>query len=66
MHFRFLLNLLLFFQLGVQSAFRDDLADLSGIAGDPGDLVLDQIIQKTFVGVNEHGVEASAATYVGK
>jgi serpin B len=46
--------------------FSEDDADLSGIAGEKGDLVVDAVLQKTFIDVSEEGVEAAAATFVGK
>ncbi|RZB84935.1 Serpin domain containing protein [Asbolus verrucosus] len=49
--------------LGVHKAFDEKEADLSGIAGDKGDLVIDDVVQKTFVDVSEEGVEAAAATF---
>ena len=45
--------------------FRDDEADLSGIAGEKGDLIVDKVRQKTFIDVSENGVEAAAATFAG-
>ncbi|XP_064213734.1 antichymotrypsin-2-like [Tribolium castaneum] len=51
-------------KLGVAKVFDDEQADLSGIAGEKGDLVIDKIVQKTFIDVSEEGVEAAAATYV--
>jgi serpin B len=50
-------------KLGVKKAFGDE-ADLSGIAGEKGDLVISNIVQKSFIDVNEEGVEAAAATYI--
>ncbi|KAJ3644608.1 hypothetical protein Zmor_022328 [Zophobas morio] len=50
--------------LGVNKVFKGEEADLSGIAGNKGDLVVDQIQQKSFIDVNERGVEATAATYI--
>ncbi|KAJ3624385.1 hypothetical protein MTP99_018011 [Tenebrio molitor] len=50
-------------KLGVKKAFGDE-ADLSGIAGQKGDLVISNIVQKSFIDVNEEGVEAAAATYI--
>ncbi|EFA09184.1 serpin peptidase inhibitor 18 [Tribolium castaneum] len=51
-------------KLGVKKVFDEKEADLSGIAGEKGDLVIDKIAQKTFIDVSEEGVEAAAATYV--
>ncbi|XP_044253670.1 alaserpin-like [Tribolium madens] len=48
--------------LGVSKAFDETEADLSGIAGNKGDLIIDSVNQKTFVKVEEGGVEAAAAT----
>ncbi|RZC41004.1 Serpin domain containing protein, partial [Asbolus verrucosus] len=39
-------------------------ADLSGIAGEKGDLIISDVLQKTYIDVEEGGVEAAAATYV--
>jgi serpin B len=50
--------------LGMGVAFTDQ-ADLSGIAGNPGDLFISYVKQKTFVDVNEEGTEAAAVTVVG-
>jgi serpin B len=50
--------------LGMGVAFTER-ADLSGMAGQPGDLLITRVIQKTFVDVNEEGTEAAAATVVG-
>ncbi|RZB39112.1 Serpin domain containing protein, partial [Asbolus verrucosus] len=50
--------------LGVEKAFNETEADLSGIAGDKGDLVISDALQKTYIDVEEGGVEAAAATYV--
>ena len=41
-------------------------ADLSGIAANKGDLTVGEVVQKTFIDVNEEGVEAAAATEVCK
>lgn len=46
--------------MGVKSAFTSD-ADFSGMA-DGGNLVLDQVKQKCFVEISEHGTEAAAVT----
>jgi len=50
--------------LGMGIAFTDR-ADLSGIAGNPGDLFISFVRQNTFVDVNEEGTEAAAVTTVG-
>ena len=50
--------------LGMSIAFGGR-ADLSGIAGAPGDLFISFVKQGTFVEVNEEGTEAAAATVVG-
>jgi len=49
--------------LGMQEAFSGK-ADLSGMAGNPGDLRISKVIHKAFVDVNEEGTEAAAATAV--
>ncbi|XP_068913210.1 alaserpin-like isoform X3 [Tenebrio molitor] len=50
--------------LGVRRIFSEDDADLSGIAGEKGDLVVNAVLQKTFIDVSEEGVEAASATNV--
>jgi serpin B len=50
--------------LGVQKIFNETEADLSGIAGEKGDLIVDEVAQKTFIHVSEEGVEAAAASFV--
>lgn len=42
-------------------AFTPD-ADLSGIAGEKGDLSISKVLQKSFINVTESGTEAAAAT----
>jgi serpin B len=49
--------------LGVRQAFTRS-ADLSGIAGRPGDLLVSEVVPKTFVQLDERGTEAAAATGV--
>ncbi|XP_063916533.1 alaserpin-like [Zophobas morio] len=48
--------------LGVHAAFNPEVVDFSGIAGKPGDIVISKVTQKTFIDVNEVGVEAASAT----
>lgn len=48
--------------LGVQQAFVDGSADLSGIAGAPGQIFVSAMLHKAFVAVDEQGTEAAAAT----
>lgn len=50
--------------LGMESVFHSRIADLSGIAGEPGYLYVSYIFHDTFVAVDEQGTEASAATAV--
>ncbi|RZB58831.1 Serpin domain containing protein [Asbolus verrucosus] len=52
------------FQLGVHKVLDDKEAALSGIAADKGDLIIDNVIQKTFIDVNEKSVEAAVASNV--
>lgn len=52
--------------LNVKKVFDPLEADLSGIAGEKGDLFVDHVIQKSFIRVNEKGIEAGAATYACK
>jgi serine protease inhibitor len=59
-------NLYSSLQLGVHRIFSDDDADLSGISGEKGDLLVNEILQKTFIDVSEEGVEAAAATDLSK
>jgi serpin B len=50
--------------LGAARAFTPD-ADFSGIAGNPGDILLDTVLHEAYVTVDEEGTEAGAATAVG-
>ena len=50
--------------MGVQQLFQPGVADLSGIAGGPGDLYVSDTFHSTFVAVDEQGTEAAAATAV--
>lgn len=49
-------------QLGMSDAFNPDLADLSGMAEEP--LFIQEALHKAFIGVDENGTEAAAATAV--
>lgn len=48
--------------LGMKDAFDGRLADFSGLAQEP--LAISHVLHKTMMGVDEHGVEAAAATAV--
>ena len=51
--------------LGMGIAFTDGLADFTRMSPEGKRLVISEVIQKTFVEVNEEGTEAAAATSVG-
>ncbi|RZC42040.1 Serpin domain containing protein, partial [Asbolus verrucosus] len=48
--------------LGISKAFDGKDVDLSGIAGKEGDLIVSDVVQKTFISVEEGGVETNAST----
>ena len=51
--------------LGMRIAFEPGRADLSGIAGKPGDLYVRSVVHEAYLRVDEAGTEAAAATGVG-
>ena len=51
--------------LGVVDIFVDGVADLSGIAGDPGWLFANAFVHQATITVDENGTEAAAATGLG-
>jgi serpin B len=51
-------------ELGMASAFDPDRADFSGIHDGKEKIVVNEVIHKSFVEVNEEGTEAAAATAV--
>jgi len=50
--------------LGMELAFVEDQADLSGITGQPGEVWVDEVYHKAFVALDEQGTEAAASTAV--
>ena len=61
--FEFLMNDTLE-NLGAKNVFHKETADLSGIAGDPGDLYISKVIHKTHIEVNADGTKAAAVTAI--
>lgn len=51
-------------KLGAGDVFDENKADLSGIAGVPGDLYVSKVIHKTHIEVDRTGTKASAVTVV--
>ncbi len=51
-------------ELGVKAAFHPETADLSGIAGDPGNIYISKVIHKTHIEVNAKGTRAAAVTAI--
>ena len=51
--------------MGVTDLFDPNAVDLSGIAGDKGDLVATSFVHQAVVLVDENGTEAAAATGLG-
>ena len=50
--------------LGAGDVFDDEKADLSGIAGKPGDIYVSRIIHKTHIEVDSKGTKAAAVTAI--
>ena len=51
--------------LGMRVAFDPGRADLSGIAGMPGDLYIHAVVHEAYLSVDEAGTQAAAATGIG-
>ena len=51
-------------ELGADSIFSPETADLSGIAKKPGDISISRILHKTHIEVNRKGTRASAVTAI--
>ena len=51
--------------LGMSVAYNDTAADFSRMSASSRRLVISDVIQKTFVDINEEGTEAAAVTSVG-
>ena len=50
--------------LGCTDIFDENKADLSGIAGEPGDIFVSKAIHKTHIEVDRNGTKASAVTVI--
>lgn len=50
--------------LGAGDVFDSSVADLSGIAGNPGDLFVSQVIHKTYIELDANGTKAAAVTAI--
>jgi serpin B len=51
-------------RMGMELAFEQGLADLSGITKMPGEVWVDEVYHKAFIALDEQGTEAAAATAV--
>jgi len=50
--------------LGAGDVFDSSVADLSGIAGNPGDLFVSKVIHKTYIELDANGTKAAAVTAI--